>query len=109
MKRQRHSTAAVALGIFMAVASAERVLGQPAAGSDNTAAPAQEKSILPLPDYGGDFWNRAYLTGERAKVQKIPPQGVSVSDRGFGFLPDRSALLLSHELEDDPGGIPEMD
>ena len=32
--------------------------------ADDAADPAERTGILPIPDFGGDFWSRSHLTGD---------------------------------------------
>ena len=51
--------------------------GEAAASSPGTPAPPQ--GILPIPDYGGDFWKRSYLSGDWGGLRS------KLADKGLQF------------------------
>ena len=49
---------------FAVTANPRNNAGTDDAQATTEPAPAKPKGILPVPDYTGDIWSRAYLTGE---------------------------------------------
>jgi hypothetical protein len=46
---------------------------------DKPAATSQDATIYPVPNYGGDFWSRSYLTGDWGGLRS------KLADRGVQF------------------------
>lgn len=87
---------ALLLASASSAALAQPEAAKPAAPAEESrqataGAAAQAEGILPVPDYSGDIWNRAYLTGDWwGHRQNLADRGVQFS---LGFTQEVQAVV----------------